>query len=147
MNDSDAKSLCLKLIKSENENEVISVLQFYNLWQDDNNWLYYGNNENNFSTIGNQQSTAEAALVEKLINSVDAVLMKECLKSEILPESKEAPQTIEEAVHRFFGVFKGKLANVDPRIRSELAKNILLVATGDKNNPSYSIIDTGEGQS
>lgn len=147
MNESDLKNLCLKLVKSESENEIISILKSVDLWDDPEKWKYYGNNENNFSVIGNQQSTAEAALVEKIINSVDAVLMKECLKRNIRPDSKDAPKNIEDAVHQFFGVYKGKLANVDPQTRGELAKNIVLTATGDRSNPSYSIIDTGEGQS
>ena len=146
-NSTDLKKLCLDLANANSENDVISILKSVDLWEDNSNWNYYGNNENNFSTIGNQQSTAEAAMVEKIINCVDAVLMKECLVKEITPDSKEAPQSLEDALYKFFGIFKGKLTNYDLRLRGELAKKILLVATGGHKNPSYSIIDTGEGQS
>lgn len=147
MTESDTKKLCLKLIHSDSEGEVISALKSVNLWDDNNNWVYYGDNENNFSTIGNQQSTAEAALVEKIINSVDAVLMRECLQKGINPESPKSPQSLEEALHSFFNIYKGKLTNIDTKIRGELANNIMVVATGEKRNPCYTIIDKGEGQS
>ena len=43
------------------------------------NWYPLGGNENNFGVIENQQSTPIAALIEKITNSIDAVLMKKCL--------------------------------------------------------------------
>lgn len=147
MNETELKKLCLDLVHSDSESEVVSVLKSASLWDDSSYWKYYGDNENNFSTIGNQQSTAEAALVEKIINSVDAVLMRECFKKGINPESSESPQSLEEALSRFFNIYKGKLTNLDSRMRGGLANNIMVVATGEKRNPCYAIIDTGEGQS
>ena len=142
----DIKQLCLSLAQSETEDEVIKLLKKTGYWDSNSAWQYYGENENNFSIIGNQQSAPDAALVEKIINSVDAVLMRECLRRGIKPDSKDAPQSIEEALEEYFGIFEGKLSNVDTGLRSEMAKNILLVATGKKSNPSYLIIDIGEGQ-
>ncbi|NMC59250.1 MAG: hypothetical protein GYA51_07710 [Candidatus Methanofastidiosa archaeon] len=139
--------LCIKLVKADSENEVKDILQDYGYWDNSDAWEYYGNNENNFSTIGNQQRAADSALVEKIINSVDAVLMKECLKRGINPESPEAPQSIEEAQEMFYNIPKGVLANVVPSKRSELAENITITATGSKTKPSYTIVDKGEGQS
>lgn len=146
MNNDEILKLCLDLVQSENEEEVIRLLKKVGYWNDSSTWQYYGNNENNFSQIGNQQSSADAALVEKIINSVDAVLMRECLKRQIKPESKIAPQSLEKALVDFFGIFQGKLTNIDAKQRTELSRNIALVATGEKSNPSYSIIDKGEGQ-
>ena len=76
----DYKQLCLSLVKAESEEEVINILKEAKYWDEPRVWQYYGNNENNYSDIGNQQSSAEAALIEKIINSVDAVLMRECQK-------------------------------------------------------------------
>ena len=73
------KDLCLKIAKSDNEASIISILKQAGYWDRNDCWRYLGDQENNFSTIGNQQSKPETALVEKLINSVDAVLMSECL--------------------------------------------------------------------
>ncbi len=79
MNNAETMKLCVSIAKSDTEDEVIRLLKKASLWDDCSAWKYYGNNENNFSTIGNQQSSPDAALVEKIINSVDAVLMRECL--------------------------------------------------------------------
>lgn len=147
MNNRDNLELCLNLVQSEKEEDVIRFLSKAGYWKDSPVWQYYGNSENNFSQIGNQQSSADAALVEKIINSVDAVLMRECLKRQINPESETAPQSLENVLADFFGIYQGKLTNIDAKQRTELARNIALVATGEKSNPNYSIIDKGEGQS
>ena len=88
------KQLALKLASAETEAEVIKILTSEGLWNDLSRWQPYGKNENNFSIIGNQQSNPDAALVEKLVNSVDAVLMKECMLRRIDPTSTEAPKSI-----------------------------------------------------
>ena len=140
------KDLCIGLAQSENEKEVIGTLKKWGYWDDPTAWRYYGDNENNFAVIGNQQSAPDSALVEKIINSVDAVLMRECLRRGIDPKSNDAPPTIEDALEDFFDIRHGMLTNLLPRKRRELAENILLVATGKKSNPNYLIIDKGEGQ-
>ena len=66
------------------------------------NWHPLGRNENNFGVIENQQSTPIAALIEKITNSIDAVLMKKCLEANIDPKSALAPKSMEEAKARFF---------------------------------------------
>mgnify|MGYP001015531213 CR=1 FL=1 len=85
----DAAKLCVSLLKSESESDVVSLLKKAGYWDDPSAWKYYGDMENNFSTIGNQQRSPVAALVEKLINSVDAVLIKECISKRIDPESSK----------------------------------------------------------
>lgn len=146
MNNDDIKELCISLAKAEDEESVVKILKNTGFWDDSNAWIDYDRNPNNFSTIGNQQSSPDAALVEKIINSVDAVLMRECQRLGIKPDSDNAPKSIQEALEKYFNIREGKLSNVDARQRTKLAKNILLVATGRKSNPCYSIIDFGEGQ-
>jgi len=140
------KELCLSLARAETEEAVIKILKDARLWDDESLWVDYGHLPNNYSIIGNQQSSADAALVEKIVNSVDAVLMRECLRRGKNPKSFEAPQSIDEALHDFFNIDGGNLANICKERRKELADNILLVVTGSKQKPSYSIIDKGEGQ-
>jgi len=146
MNDGEKKKLCLDLAIADSEEEVIDILTSVGLWKSPGDWQCFDKNENNWSIIGAQMASADAALVEKLINSVDAVLLRECLRKEIDPKSSSAPQTIVDAQNVFFGISEGKLSNLDKKTRSELANNICLVATGAKSNPCYSIIDIGEGQ-
>ncbi|MCW3999907.1 MAG: hypothetical protein NWE93_06685 [Candidatus Bathyarchaeota archaeon] len=140
------QSLCMNLAKAESEQEVIAILKDVGLWDSEEFWSNYGGTENNFSVIGNQQSAPDSALVEKLINSVDALLMKECLRRGISPVSAQAPNSINEAVHQFFNVSQGNLANISVGSRRELARNISFVASGKKDKPCYSIVDLGEGQ-
>ncbi|MCW4019110.1 MAG: hypothetical protein NWF00_10615 [Candidatus Bathyarchaeota archaeon] len=140
------ENFCISLIKAESELEVISLLEKVGVWHNEENWAFFGNNENNFSTVGNQASFPETAIAEKIVNSVDAVLMRECLRLNIDPTSSLAPQTIIEAVEHFFGISQGSLSRVGSGSRTELAKNICLVATGRKESPCYVIADLGEGQ-
>ncbi|MFC1981734.1 hypothetical protein ACFLVN_05805 [Chloroflexota bacterium] len=141
------QNLFLCLADSETESDVIRHLQKAGLWEDPTNWQCFGGIEDNWSTIGNQQSNPQSALVEKLINSVDAMLMAKCKKSGLDPEGLNTPQDLTQALSRFFHIPYGKLSLLDSKARSILADNICLVATGAKSNPCYSVIDKGEGQS
>lgn len=85
MNDSEARNLCLALMNADTEDEVICLLEDAGFWRNHALWRFYGDYENNYNTIGNQQSRPDAALVEKLVNSVDARLMSECLVRGIDP--------------------------------------------------------------
>ena len=94
--------LCLCLADSENEQEVIKLLKKCNYWDNPSCWRYFGDTPDNYSTIGNQQERAEYALVEKIINSVDALLMGKCLENNINPKSAEAPKNINDKISKFF---------------------------------------------
>jgi hypothetical protein len=141
-----AKNLFEALLHAESETEVDTLLEKSGYLMDDTQWQPLGDVENNFSTVGNQQSEPSAALVEKIINSMDAVLMLACFKGGLNPEGKEAPQNMAEAVDRFFNVRNGQLGSLSAKERTRLAEMVNLVAVGDKDNPCYLIIDRGEGQ-
>jgi hypothetical protein len=102
MTEQEAKEFCIALMKADTEDDVIDLLKEAGFWDDARVWRFYGDYENNFNTIGNQQSRPESALVEKLVNSVDARLMNECLVLGMNPEDTSAPQGIQEAVAHFF---------------------------------------------
>jgi hypothetical protein len=102
MNNGQTRDTCIGLLHAETEAEVIELLKKAGLWEDQHLWRHYGDVENNWGQGGNQQSLAEAALVEKIINSVDARLINECLEHGIDPKGQSAPKTIREAVSRFF---------------------------------------------
>jgi len=156
MNSEDARDLCLNLMVADTEEQVIDLLTKAGCWEKDDFWRNYGDMENNYSTIGNQQSRPDAALVEKLVNSIDACLMNECLLRRINPEDPaRAPKSIEEAVAVFFGESKSKqtphspVTEWLPSKRMEIAKRITLAATGARGRAgkaSFSVADSGEGQ-
>jgi hypothetical protein len=154
MTNGQIRDLCTALLHAETEDEVVQILKKAGYWDTPGVWRYYGDVENNWGQSGNQQSLAEAALAEKLVNSVDARLINECLVRGIDPKSDKAPRSIREAVARFFEDRTGKKMATggliedwgDDRIR-EVAQGITLVATGTRPTLNLTIADAGEGQS
>jgi hypothetical protein len=143
----DMKTLFDALLTAEDEKDVDAILRQNGLGlENESAWRPLGDMENNFSTVGNQQTEATAALVEKLINGLDAVLMAECFREKLDPEGPNAPRSMAEAVERFFKVKEGLLSNLDAKQRTDLAAKLHLVAVGQKTSPSYLIVDDGEGQ-
>lgn len=150
----ETKQLCLDLISADTEDEVIRLLRSAGMWDEPASWRNYGDYENNYNTIGNQQSSPDAALVEKVVNAIDARLMNECLIRGINPEGPTAPQSIQEAVAHFFdqgidSVRAGRIREWPISKRTEVARNITVVATGAKavsGRPCFTISDSGEGQ-
>ncbi len=141
-----AYDLCMKLLAAESEEEVVDILTEAGFWGDPNAWRWYGDKENNFATIGNQQSSPVAAMVEKFVNAIDAVLMLQCQLEGIDPEGPDAPQSIAEALERYFSIRNGNLVNITAEKRAQLARRIGFVATGTKQRPNYLVFDLGEGQ-
>lgn len=140
-------ALCDLLLKAENETEVDEVLNNVGYFEDNPNlWQPFGGFGMNLNQINNQQSDATAALVEKLINSIDAVLMAECYDAGIDPKGAAAPRTMAEGVERLFKVKDGRLENITATERTKLADRIHFVATGSKKEPCYLVVDRGEGQ-
>lgn len=147
MNNTRTRDLCIALLRAETEQEVESILSSNGYMSDDQSiWWPFGDNENDLGTINNQADNATQALVEKIINSVDAVLLAKCFEERIDPRSEAAPSTMSEAAEKFFGVRNGRLDSIDSQERTELADNIHFVATGSKTQPNYLIVDRGEGQ-
>lgn len=152
MTNDDVKEMCLALLQADSEMEVTRILSQKGFWEKAEFWRYYGDKEDNFSTTGNQQSRPEAALVEKVVNSVDAVLMNGCWLTGISPEDITAPKSIYEAVALYFGgdVQKfetlGHIGYWPTQKRTEVSRFIAVAATGDRSNPSFTISDAGEGQ-
>jgi len=154
MNNEEVKKLCLALMRADTEKEVVELLKRAELWDNVGAWRYYDDNENNFSTIGNQQARPDAALVEKLVNSEDARLTNECYIRGINPEGSTAPKSIREAVACFFEEKKssslaGRVAEWADAKRTQVARGITLAATGfapRDGNPCFTISDNGEGQ-
>lgn len=139
--------LCDRLLKAESETEVDEVLKKAGYLDDDPNlWLPFGGFGMNLNQINNQQSDATAALVEKLINSIDAVLTAACYSEGIDPKGTSAPRSMAEAVERLFKVKDGRLENLAATERTKLADHIHFVATGSKKEPCYVVVDRGEGQ-
>ncbi|MDE0396778.1 MAG: ATP-binding protein [Candidatus Poribacteria bacterium] len=137
------KQLFTKLYSAQTEDDVDQVVKTHpNVFKSEN-WFPLGGHENNFGVIENQQSTPIAALIEKITNSIDAVLMKKCLEVGINPKSSQAPKSMEEARMTFFPNH-GKWDM--PGFRNQQAESIQILADGPRRNTSLIIYDDGEGQ-
>lgn len=148
----EIKDLLLSLIKADTEREITDALKKYGLHQNRSAWRDFGDKENNYSVIGNQQSLPEVAMVEKIVNSIDSILTLKCVERGYDPESSSSPtpQSLSAAVEDFYGIKNGRLTEFTSTERSKLAeKSIGIVASGKmpgEGYASYSIFDFGEGQ-
>ncbi|MGD0272659.1 MAG: hypothetical protein ABSB96_02890 [Gaiellaceae bacterium] len=134
------------LVQAETESAVTRCLQRQGLLGDESLWVPLGENESNWSITGNQHGDPTGALVEKLINSIDALLLQACHESGVDPEGNAAPSSMDAAASRFFDIPSGRLGELTASQQGALAQKIRLVAVGSKSSPSYLVIDEGEGQ-
>jgi len=143
------ETLFFSLYTAKDENELSEVINKYPDIFDDKNWKPLGNNKSNYGVVKNQQSNPIAALIEKVTNSIDALLTKKCYESGIDPKAKDAPQSMEEAIDKFYPNNNWDL----PKIRRKQAEDIQIIADGkgprnQRNQYPTSVVvyDNGEGQ-
>ena len=135
----DNKKLLLDLFNADSAEAVHNIILFYGL-DEPTNWKPYGGNTNNAGTFENQQASPENALVEKLTNSIDAILMKECYIHGIDPKSKtdaNVPKNMEDAINKFFGVSKGRWENVGTSERNKVAQDIQIIMDLQNNIQNF----------
>ena len=143
--DVDAKTLFLSLYNASTETEVDEVLlNNSSTLENPDNWKPLGGNASNFSIVKNQQSNPIAALIEKITNSIDALLTKKCYEAGIEPNSEEAPKSMREALEKFYPGYKdwGQLKT----IRKRQAEEIQVLADGPVRKTAVIFYDNGEGQ-
>lgn len=137
------ESLFLDLYKAGTEDEVDKVIERNKGIFADGNWKPLGGDEKMFGIVRGQQASPIAALVEKITNSMDAILIKKCRENGIDPQSPDAPRTMEEAIDRFFP--ESKNWDLD-KFRRQQAEEIQILADGRPRDTSVIIYDNGEGQ-
>ena len=150
------RALCEALIRADSEAEVEAVLRDAGYWDDIDAWSVFGANPANASVIGGQQEAPEAALVEKIVNSIDARLLDACRQRGLDPRSVDGlPPSGLEAVSSWFdhGMNTSQVSRAGnvvawaPGKREEQADRITVAATGPTDGyASVSIADDGEGQ-
>ncbi len=139
----DNKTLFFDLYNASTEEEVDKVIRKHPQAFQQQNWYPLGGTKNNFGVVENQQSYPIAALIEKITNSIDAILTKRCIKEGIDPKSTFAPKSMQEAIEKFFP----DNSNWDlTSFRQTQAESIQIHADGPRFNTSLIIFDEGEGQ-
>jgi hypothetical protein len=138
------KQLLDELLAAEAEEAALAALNKRGLLNDPTRWKALGGMPNNQSVVHAQQSTAAAALVEKITNGIDAILMRKVRAAGIDPRDPDkAPGTMTKAIEKFYG----DLSNKDREEIRQLAEDsMILYATGTKSRPAISFYDAGEAQ-
>ena len=126
------------LLKADTEAEVISILKNAGYWDDPEVWRFYGDHPENWATVGNQQSRAEQALIEKAMNAIDTKLIAAARIAGGPIQGPDAPQSIFMARNQ---LFNDQLKDIE-----KLSNSITIAATGQRRRPSITIADDGEGQ-
>lgn len=137
------QDLFTKLFNAGTEDDVDLVINGNTKLSDHNNWRPLGGNQSNYGVIENQQSNPIAALIEKITNSIDAILTRKCLEAGFDPTDQEAPKSMDEAVERFFP------ASADwdlTDFRKNQSESLQILADGPRKQSSLVIYDDGEGQ-
>lgn len=137
------QALFEQLYRCKSEADIDNIISENEFLKNHTNWFPIGMNEANFSIIENQQSNPIAALVEKVTNSMDALLMKKCIEKGINPKGKEAPKSMDEAIMKFYPNQKNWDLNT---FRRQQAEEIQIIADGPTKQSSVIIYDNGEGQ-
>lgn len=151
----NSKEIFLQLYKAETEEEILKILEENDMNKNED-WRAYGDQESNYSVIGNQASSAEKALVERITNSVDAILMEKCYERGIDPKSDNTPNTTVEAINSFFDLNFESKVNKNEKLIEKIGDSLAIYATS-KNMATYkelgkhphvniTIYDEGEGQ-
>lgn len=128
---------------AQTEDEIDKIINGHPAVFRQENWFPLGDNDNNFGVIENQQSSPIAALIEKITNSIDAVLMRKCLEADIDPKSEQAPRSMEAAKAKFFENHSSWDLS---EFRNQQAESIQIIADGPRRDTSLIIYDDGEGQ-
>ena len=139
----DLRTLFFNLYRCSEEKEVEQLLKYYSLLDSPSNWDYYGGTDSNFSVVENQQSGPVPALIEKVTNGIDAILMRRCIENGIDPRSPQAPRSIMEAIEKFFPDYKNWDIVLNRRCQ---AGDLQILADGPRLNTSLMVYDNGEGQ-
>jgi len=142
MSITDTQQLLPTILKCDTADKL-RVLIESNIYFKDGDWESYGGYPNNAGVINGQMNEPENSLIEKITNSIDAILMRKCQESGIkLKDQSKAPKDMEEAINLYFGG-REKIR----QHRSEFAKQLIRVtAEGRRDKPTITIIDRGEGQ-
>jgi len=134
------EEVLVKLVNAVTADEVDFIVQNDNFLKNVN-WVSIGGNDNNAGQVEGQMRYPENAFVEKITNSIDAILMRKCKEADIEPTDKEkAPKSLHEAISQFIGTEE----DFD-KLRKKHS-DIIITAEGRKEYPTLTIIDRGEGQ-
>lgn len=139
------REILYSLAKATSQDEVSQLIATHPFFKDCK-WEFYGGLPNNAGIIKAQSPDPVGALVEKITNGIDALLVRACITKGINPESPEAPQNQAEAIRLFFGDGVADFSIDEKQVRNLAGKTVRIIAEGQTDNPAITVVDFGEGQ-
>ena len=143
------------LLAAETTTEVEKVLDSAGYLNDNSAWRVLGDLEDNGGIVDAQADDAISALAEKITNSVDAVLIDRCRAAGIDPTDPEkSPASYQKAIAQFFPTANPGFSEQEadsalpwPLPPMKTGEELISFAvSGEKQSPSISVADQGEGQ-
>lgn len=145
MNHELSKSALLGLLKATSAPQVDELIKSHPFFKKCT-WHLYGDQENNYGTVRAQTPDSAAAIVEKITNGIDAILMRRCWEDGIDPVSPAAPQSMQEATKKYYGEKVAAFDLSNGEIRDLAKESVRIFAEGTLERPTITITDSGEGQ-
>ncbi len=139
------KEILTKLIQATSHEEVSYLIEHHEFFKKCQ-WHYYGGRANNAGFIKAQSPDPVGALVEKITNGIDALLIKKCWDNGVDPTSPDAPKNQYEAISKFIGSNAANFELTDKEVREIATKTVRIYAEGSDKKPTISVVDFGEGQ-
>ena len=141
------KRILETLLKITSSEEIAALIEEDDFFKPSNcMWIPYGRKENNAGQVEGQMRDSSNAIVEKITNSIDALLIRRCHEiDKVAPDSgaPKLPKSLSEALNKYFG--SEEEINIK---RSGWSKQHLsITAEGSRSEPTLTIVDRGEGQS
>lgn len=139
---------CIEFMGESDLHEYIETNEFFKKYC---KWEIVGENIDNFKYLNNQQSDPLRALCEPTINSMDQLLLLECLKRGIDPRdinNPKLPKTMHEAAEHFYGIDYGHLIFTSKNKITNLAQKIKITVFNANNDQDQIILlyDEATGQ-
>lgn len=91
------RDILFSLAKVTSQDEVSQLIANHPFFKDCK-WEFYGGLPNNAGIIKAQAPDPVGALVEKITNGIDALLVRACINNGINPESPGSPQNQADAI-------------------------------------------------
>jgi len=139
------REILLKLISAQAQEEVTELINNHPFFKNCT-WVPYGDQPNNAGTIKAQAPDPVGALVEKITNGIDAMLIRLCWDNKIDPTSSSAPKNQKDAIEKFFGSNVANFNLSDKEVRDIASKTVRITSEGSPEKPTISFFDFGEGQ-
>lgn len=146
MKNEQIKQIALSLVNAQDEDEVTRIISSNSILSNPKNWRAYGAANNNMGTATGQSPEAVSSFVEKVVNSIDAIMIKKCIDFGESPKSERSPHSMEDALKRYFNLDEEEYARSSDKAKRGLAEDIQIIADGKRQAPNLSIYDNGEGQ-